>query len=104
METKKESKKSEADYERLPEIVDGFREVGIPGLTAKLVERTDKKAIYLRSDGIYEVFIVRRKKGNIVFGKFVPEHEFYPNSESFGAYAWSFNDRGEAMERYRLIP
>jgi len=36
--------KKEVDYERLPEIVDGLP-VGIPQMTAKLIKRTDKKAI-----------------------------------------------------------
>ena len=41
--------------ERLPEFISELNGVGIPGMTATLVERTDKKAMYKRWDDVWEV-------------------------------------------------
>jgi len=45
-------------YEKLPEIYSNFNGVGIPDLSAKLIKRTNTKAMYYRWDNVYEVFRV----------------------------------------------
>jgi len=88
---------------RLPEVCGNFQDVGIPGLTAKLVCRTDKKAIYYRWDNVYEVFRITIKPAGEVFGKMYPTREAYPSNEDFGAIAWCFNDEKLAREMYDRI-
>jgi hypothetical protein len=91
------------DYERLPEIVDSFTGVGIPNLTAKLVIRNDKKALYLRSDNIYEVFRIKIAEEGEAFGKQYPKREVYPGNEDFGRVAWTYRDQKLAMRKYNQI-
>jgi hypothetical protein len=75
---------------KLPQIVD-VKGTGIRNLTFSLVERTDKKAIYMRSDNVYEVFYVKISRERFVFGNDYPEKEAYPGNEDFGKTAWCFN-------------
>ena len=91
------------DYERLPETVDSFNGVGIPDLTAKLVIRNDKKAIYLRSDNIYEVFKIKISEANEIFGRQYPKREVYPCNEDFGMSAWTYHSKQLAMDMYNRI-
>jgi len=80
------------------------RGIGIPGLTAELIERTEKKAIYLRSDGIYEVFkILIHPEETLPSGKTYPEREVYPGNEDFGVTAWCFNNKENALKRYNEL-
>jgi len=88
------------DYERLPEVVDSFHGVGIPGLTAKLVCRTDKKAIYFRWDGVYEVMRIQIGEACEIFGRKYPRREVYPGNEDFGMYAWCYHSEKLAREMY----
>lgn len=64
----------------------------LAGITADLVERTEKKALYLRSDGYYEAFKIRIKTlstcKNNVWTKTEDTYEEYPGNEAFGDYAW----------------
>ena len=76
------------------------RGTGIPGLKATLVERTDKKAIYLRSDDVYEVFYVQVSPEEMQFGKLYPERETYPSNEDFGKMAWTYTTPEGAHHRY----
>jgi len=89
-------------YEQLPETVE-ISGTGIPLLTAKLIERTDKKAIYYRWDNVYEVFRVRIKEEGEVFGKTYPKREVYPGNEDFGATAWCYHNKQMARERYDVL-
>ncbi len=93
----------EEQYERLPEVV-VLNGTQINGLTAKLVERTDSKAIYYRWDNVYEVFRIKVVKGGEAFGKMYPNREAYPGNEDFGAWAWAYCDKKLAMEMYENLP
>ena len=77
--------------------------IGI-NITATLVERTTSKAIYLRSDNIYEIFKIKITPKNEVFGKTYPERESYPSNEDFGKIAWTFRTLKKAKELYDNLP
>ena len=83
-------------YEKLPEVVE-VNGCGIPHLTAKLICRTDKKAIYYRWDDVWEVFRVRITEAEEAFGRSYPRREVYPGNEDFGATAWCYH--GERAEK-----
>jgi len=87
---------------RLPEIVEP-RGTGIPDLKAKLIERTREKAIYLRSDDVYEVFRVQITPSGEMFGRWYPERETYPCNEDFGKTAWTFRTLERARDKYGKI-
>lgn len=89
--------------ERLPEIMAELNGVGIPGMTATLVERTDKKAIYKRWDDVWEVFRIKIVKEKTMFGKTYPRREVYPSNEDFGATAWGYKDEHLARRRYDVL-
>jgi hypothetical protein len=89
-------------YIKLPETVTDLP-VGIPQMTAKLVERTDKKAIYYRWDGVYEVFRIEIQPDSTIMKRFYPAHEIYPGNEKFGSIAWCYHDKTLAMERYSVL-
>lgn len=76
---------------------------GMPGLTADLIERTEKKAIYLRSDGCYEIFKIKKEKAREMFGKQYPDREVYPGNEDFGKTAWCFSNQKNALEKYNQL-
>lgn len=91
--------------EKLKEI-ENINGVGIPGLKARLLKRTDNKAIYLRDDGVYEVFAIKIREARIAFDKEYPEHERYPGNEDFGKTAWCYSRAGKelAFKRYESLP
>lgn len=91
--------KTTIDYERLPDEV-SIGTVGIPGMTAKCIERTNKKALYKRWDGIWEVFLIEIKPESEVFGKLYPTREVYPTNEDFGSNAWCYPDERSARKMY----
>ena len=76
---------------------------GIRGLTATLVLRTKNKAMYKRTDGYYEVFLIRTSKAGEVFGKELPDREVYPGNEDFGRTAWCIDDEKRAMMKYESL-
>ena len=88
---------------RLPEIVTDLSGVGIPGLTAELVERTDKKAMYKRWGDVWEVFRVKIEEEREVFGKMYPRREVYPGNEDFGVSAWCYKNYQGAKRRYDIL-
>jgi len=90
------------DYERLPELVADLP-VGIFGMTAKLVVRTDSKAIYWRWDKVWEVFRIKISPEAIVYGKKYPKREVYPGNEDFGSIAWAYKSERLARERYEVL-
>lgn len=92
------------DYQRLPEIQTDFYGVKIPNLTAKLVKRTDTKAMYYRWDDVYEVFRIKIEEPKEMFGKLYPRREIYPGNEDFGKWAWCFSDKESAEKRYDALP
>jgi hypothetical protein len=89
-------------YEKLPEIVD-IKGTGIPKLTAKRILRKGKKAIYERSDGMYECFYVKTQEACKIFDNEYPAKETYPSNEDFGKIAWCFNDLQPAMDKYKKL-
>jgi len=95
----------EVDYQRLPEVVTGFQGMKIPGLSAKLVDRTETAAIYYRWDNVFEVFRIKIKEEGVIFDrdKIYPKREAYPSNEDFGSIAWCYRDKDKAMERYNVI-
>ena len=88
--------------ERLGEKVQ-IRGTGIPGLTARLIERTDKVALYRRSDGVWEVFLIRIAPEEIIQGHLYPEREVYPGNEDFGSSAWCYTSEKEARKKFNEI-
>lgn len=88
--------------ERLPEVITELP-VGITGMTAKLIDRTDKKAIYYRWDDVYEVFRIKIAPASTVFGKTYPAREVYPGNEDFGSTAWCFKDERQARRRFNAL-
>jgi hypothetical protein len=87
---------------KLPEVVTELP-VGIPQMTANLFKRDDKKAIYYRWDGVYEVFRIKIKEEGDAFGKIYPAHEMYPGNEQFGSIAWCYHDKALALQRYDVL-
>lgn len=92
----------EKDYVKLPEVVTDLP-VGIPQMTATLVCRTDKKALYKRWDGVFEVFRVEVQKASTIMGRSYEAHEIYPGNEKFGSIAWSYHSLELAMERFNVL-
>ena len=72
-------------------------------ITARLIKRTDKKAIYKRSDNVWEVFKIKTQKGGFAFGVEFKEGEIYPNNEDFGKIAWCYTNEKEAFEKYNKL-
>jgi len=75
----------------------------IIGLTATLVKRTKKKAMYLRSDGYYEVFKIQVREATRIFNTEYPAMELYPNNESFGDIAFCTKNLELAEEYYKKL-
>jgi len=85
----------EQDIKRLPDTINP-KGTGIPGLTATLVQRTDKVAWYLRDDSFHEVFII--KNGRTFDGSGMME--YYPSNEDFGKTAWCIREEVKASRYY----
>jgi hypothetical protein len=79
-----------------------LKNIGYP-VTAILLSRTKKKAIYYRNDGCYEVFKISISPAATIFGKDYPEREVYPGNEDFGFSAWCIRDEKKAYERYNNL-
>ena len=94
----------ETDYEKLPEIYSNFNGVGIPDLSAKLIKRTNTKAMYYRWDNVYEVFRVFIDEEKKIFDTVYPKRELYPSNDDFGKTAWCFNDVKVANRCYDELP
>jgi len=69
---------------------------GIPGLTARLVRRTDMVAWYLRNDGYNEIFLI--KTGQTFDGSGLME--YYPGTDTFGISAWCTRSEETAARLY----
>jgi len=87
--------------EKLKDSIE-LRNIGYP-VTATIIIRTRKKAMYYRSDGCYEVFKIVIAPAQIVFGKSYPKREVYPGNEDFGFTAWCFHDETTAYKKYKEI-
>jgi hypothetical protein len=91
-----------ANYRKLPEVVLELP-VGIPQMSAKCIERTDKKAMYYRWDNVWEVFRIKIAEASTVFEKSYPKREVYPGTEDFGSTAWCFSDEHNARIMYNNL-
>lgn len=58
---------------------------------AKQIKRQGKVCMYLRDDGVVEVFKVKIAKATVLKGIEYPDREIYPNNEDFGVSAWCFH-------------
>jgi len=76
---------------------------GISNLTSSLVERTPRKALYKRSDDVYEVFLIKINEEGEVFGKHYEKREVYPCNEDFGKTAWCYNSPQRAKAKYSKL-
>lgn len=93
---------TETTKKRLPQIVE-VTDVGKLGLTTQLIERTENKALYKRQDGVFEVFKIKTRQAETVFGYSYPKREIYPKNKDFGKTAWCFNKEKYARKRYNKI-
>ena len=76
-----------------------LRGIGKP-TTARLLERDGDICLYERSDGNYEVFIVRVAEAGEIFGVHHVKREVYPNNEDFGKTAWCYSKIENARKKY----
>lgn len=51
----------------------------------------------------YEVFIIKISPERIFKGHIFEAHEKFPDNESFGATAWTFKSKEEAMKKYQEL-
>ena len=89
-------------YKKLEEKVIPYG-IGIPNLTATLIKRTKRKAMYLRSDGYYEIFQIRVRDAIKIFDKEYPAMELYPSNEIFGEKAFCTQILEKAEEYYKKL-
>jgi len=97
------------EIQRLPEVVDSkhLKGIGIRDIWAKLVKRSDTKAMYVRKDHVYEVFEIKVRKPKELNGYKYPRMEVYPGNEDFGHWAWCFTGKNgykKAKEQYDFLP
>lgn len=76
---------------------------GIPGITVTQLKRIGKLCLYQRDDEVYEVFYVKTRPAESVFGKDYPEREQYPNNEDFGQTAWCFKTKEMAERKFNTL-
>ena len=74
-----------------------------PGITATLIMRDDKKALYERSDDCFEVFIRKFRPACEILSKSYPDMEVYPGNEEFGIRAWCFRSKDRAEKKYNSL-
>lgn len=74
------------------------------GIELHQLVRGKKSCIYQqKSKEYYEVFIIRIKKSRILFDKFLPDKEWFPNDESFGKFAWCYSDFKKAWLKFKKL-
>lgn len=78
------------------------RGTGIPDFSVRKIKRDGKICLYERSDGNYEVFLVKVQPQTSMFGKVYSERETYPSNEDFGNSAWCFSNKESALECYNI--
>jgi hypothetical protein len=87
------------EFKRLPKTIENMG-VSIKDLTTTCIVRNGHKAIYKRSDGYYEVILIRVRPERMVFGKFYPAEEVYPTTAEFGRYGWFYPNYTLAKKQY----
>ncbi len=77
------------------------------GYDYTLVLRGRRSCIYEQtvSDSVnyYEVFLIRTKPESNINGKVIPAHEWFPNNEAFGNWAWTYRDYSRAKNKFDLL-
>lgn len=79
--------------QELKTIIEGRGE--LKGITFTQLYKSTTAYIYLRSDGYYEVFIHRI---NTQF-----DCISYPNSNSFGVWAWTYKNYQDALIKFNSL-
>jgi len=77
------------------------------GFSYTLILREGRTAIYRQQVteklAYFEVFVVKVKPEQNLFGKFYPEREVFPSDDCFGKSGWSFRNLEDAMKRYKKL-
>ena len=67
------------------------------------IARTEKKAMYKSDGDFYEVFIIKVRPKETIFGREYPQREAYPGNEDFGKTAWCFSNKKNALRKYEEL-
>jgi len=51
----------------------------------------------------YEVVIIREGKAHTIAGKDFPAKEYYPSSEEWGRYGWTYRDEDQARAKFGAL-
>lgn len=51
----------------------------------------------------FEVFLIKVKPLQKLFGKLMPEREIFPPNEAFGHWAWSFRNYEDALRKFNEL-
>ncbi|MFC2119325.1 hypothetical protein ACFLSY_11855, partial [Bacteroidota bacterium] len=77
------------------------------GFSYTLVLRGKRSLIYEQTvtpnTSYFEVFIIKVKPEEEVFGKIIPEREVFPGNEDFGYGAWSIRDYKKAILKFKEL-
>lgn len=87
---------------KLEEVVE-IHGIGIPDVKAICLKRKGQVALYERSDGCFEVFIVQKKPEQLIYNKLYPAREIYPHNEDFGKKAWCFKNIEFAERKFQKL-
>ena len=89
------------DFKRLPP------ELSKNGFQYTLVSRGLRTCIYCQhvtpNFKCYEVFLIKTRPAEVLFGKQVPAREVLPSNESFGSTAWVFRNKERAIKRFNSL-
>lgn len=81
------------------------------GYILKQLQRAEKKALYQQGDDHWEVVKIRIKKlyrtcsneSSLIDQGFL-SREYYPCSEEWGSYGWTYISLEEAQTKYETLP
>lgn len=77
------------------------------GFDYYLVQRNTKSAVYeqkiYNKTIAYEVFKIKIRKEENVFGRIIEKREKFPSNEDFGKNAWTFKSLDKAKEIYNKL-
>lgn len=75
------------------------------GFDFNLLKRSGQIALLKKTSDAkiesFEVVVIQQRKQVTMFNRVVEAHEAMPPSESWGTYAWSYNDEDRANLKYR---
>lgn len=61
------------------------------------------KQIVTEKTHYFEIFLVKIRKQQTIYGKFYPEHEVFPANSDFGKTAWSCRTFEDALIRFKKL-